>query len=51
MYSAVWTASIESGRGQPHFKTLARSLASLSFREVFECNCPLPLCRRIVSVL
>jgi hypothetical protein len=33
----------ESGRGQPHSKTLARRIARDSFREVLECGCPLPL--------
>jgi hypothetical protein len=33
----------ESGRGQPHSKTLSRRIARHSFREVLECGCPLPL--------
>src|SRR5437870_2625251 len=33
----------QSGRGQPHSKTLARLLACHSVREVLECGCPLPL--------
>jgi TolB-like protein len=35
---------VESGRGQPQSKTLARSLTCHSVREVVECGCPLPLC-------
>jgi len=33
----------QSGRGQPHSKTLARLPARHSVREVLECGCPLPL--------
>jgi hypothetical protein len=33
----------ESGRGQPHSKTLSRRNARHSFREVLECGYPLPL--------
>jgi hypothetical protein len=33
----------QSGGGQPHSKTLPRWTARLSFREVLECGCPLPL--------
>ena len=36
-------ADNESGRGQPHSKTLSRRIARPSFREVLECGCPLPL--------
>jgi len=35
--------SDESGRGQPHPKTLSRRLARNFFRKVLECGCPLPL--------
>src|SRR6266850_5467967 len=41
--SAVSVVSAESGRGQPHSKTLSRWIARYSFREVLECGCPLPL--------
>jgi hypothetical protein len=34
---------LESGRGQPHSKTLARFPARYLIREVLECGCPLPL--------
>jgi hypothetical protein len=37
----------ESGRGQPHSKTLARFSARLYFRKVEECGCPLPLSYRL----
>jgi hypothetical protein len=43
MYRSVWENSVESGSGQPHSKTLARSLARYSAREVSEYGCPLPL--------
>jgi hypothetical protein len=33
----------QSGREQPHSKTLSRQIARCSFREVLECGCPLPL--------
>jgi 3-isopropylmalate/(R)-2-methylmalate dehydratase small subunit len=33
----------QSGRGQPHSKTLSRRIAPHSFREVLECGCPPPL--------
>src|SRR5262249_42642708 len=33
----------QSGRGQPHSKTLTRRIARHSLREVLECGCPLPL--------
>src|SRR5947209_5640774 len=33
----------QSGRGQPHSKTLSRPIARCSVREVLECGCPLPL--------
>src|SRR6266581_261454 len=33
----------QSGRGQPHSKTLSRGVARHFFREVLECGCPLPL--------
>src|SRR6266850_1650430 len=33
----------QSGRGQPHSKTLSRRVARRSFREVLECGYPLPL--------
>ena len=33
----------ESGRGQPHSKTLPRCWTRCSFRKVLECGCPLPL--------
>src|SRR5215510_11203000 len=33
----------QSGRGQPHSRTLSRRIACYSFREVLECGCPLPL--------
>jgi hypothetical protein len=33
----------QSGIGLPHSKTLARSIAPHSFREVLECGSPLPL--------
>jgi hypothetical protein len=33
----------QSGRGQPHSKTLPRRITRYSFREVLECGCPLPL--------
>src|SRR5882762_11711972 len=36
----------ESGRGQPHSKTLSRWFARRSVREVLECGCPLPLYSR-----
>src|SRR6266850_6692330 len=36
----------QSGRGQPHSKTLSRGIARRSFREVLECGCPLPLSLR-----
>src|SRR5437867_2934632 len=35
--------SSESGRGQPHSKTLARATQPGCLREVLECGCPLPL--------
>jgi len=35
--------SDESGRGQPHSKTLSRRIARHFFRKVLECGCPLPL--------
>jgi len=35
----------ESGRGQPHSKTLARFSARYFLRKVLECGCPLPLFR------
>jgi hypothetical protein len=37
----------ESGRGQPHSKTLARFSARCLFRKVLECGCPLPLLSRL----
>src|SRR5436309_8586876 len=37
------SGSSESGRGQPHSKTLARATQPGCFREVLECGCPLPL--------
>jgi hypothetical protein len=33
----------QSGKGQPHSKTLLRRIACDFFREVLECGCPLPL--------
>src|SRR5678815_637619 len=33
----------QSGRGQPHSKTLSRWIARRCSREVLECGCPLPL--------
>jgi hypothetical protein len=33
----------ESGRGQPHSKTLARFRKWRYLRKVLECGCPLPL--------
>jgi len=42
-YQAGTYAANQSGRGQPHSKTLARCLAHYSVREVLECGCPLPL--------
>jgi len=46
LYVGVWILSTnerQSGRGQPHSKTLSRRIARCSFREVLECGCPLPL--------
>src|SRR2546427_4901148 len=37
------SGSSESGRGQPHSKTLARATQPGCFRKVLECGCPLPL--------
>src|ERR1043166_1710671 len=34
---------VESGRGQPHSKTLRENLRPRKFRMVLECGCPLPL--------
>jgi hypothetical protein len=39
--------SPESGRGQPHSKTLARLSARWFFRKVLECGCRLPLSCRL----
>jgi len=39
----VWAVTNESGRGQPHCKTLRRH-EELGLRDgVLECGCPLPL--------
>jgi hypothetical protein len=43
MYPRSSSFSLESGREQPHSKTLARFSACRSIREVLECGCPLPL--------
>src|SRR5438046_4381402 len=34
---------MESGRGQPHSRTLSRNPTPPSHRQVLECGCPLPL--------
>jgi hypothetical protein len=34
---------VQSGRGQPHSKTLARHPMRQKTRSVLECGCPLPL--------
>src|ERR1051325_8563310 len=40
---------IQSGRGLPHSKTLARYLAPSKSRQVLECGSPLPLSLRRVN--
>jgi hypothetical protein len=37
------TNGSQSGRGQPHSKTLSRRIARYGVREALECGCPLPL--------
>src|SRR5689334_22173636 len=48
--SACPTNGSQSGRGQPHSKTLSRRNARRSFREVLECGCPLPLSWRFPNL-
>jgi spermidine synthase len=41
----------ESGRGQPHSKTLRKEWSAIGRDSVLECGCPLPLWPRFVSRL
>ena len=44
----------QSGRGQPHSKTLARPPMRQKTRSVLECGCPLPLLsppRKVMAIL
>jgi hypothetical protein len=41
----------DSGRGQPHSKTLPREPKRYGIRQVLECGCPLPLSTTVGSVV
>jgi len=41
----------QSGRGQPHSRTLSRRIMHQYLRKVLECGCPLPLSTEIPQIV